>query len=266
MIALLVTTFVASLAGSLHCAGMCGGFVAFYSSAQGTQLLQRRRWGAHLAYNGARLLTYGTLGAVAGALGAAVDLAGATAVHLERTAAIIAGGVMILWGTATLLPALGVHIKPRRISDRLGRLYGRACAHLKGRPPLIRALLLGASTALLPCGWLYVFVVAAASTGTAAAGAAVMASFWLGSVPIMLGLGAGVQLLSRALGRHLPALTAIAVMALGVVALTGRLAMPRPGIDASSTPAPAATHAPVLVNSEPPCPHHQDLPPEIPHK
>ena len=29
--ALLGTVFMASLAGSLHCAGMCGGFVAFYS-------------------------------------------------------------------------------------------------------------------------------------------------------------------------------------------------------------------------------------------
>ena len=33
MITLLVTVLVASLVGSLHCVGMCGPFVAFYSGA-----------------------------------------------------------------------------------------------------------------------------------------------------------------------------------------------------------------------------------------
>ena len=86
--ALLGTVFMASLAGSLHCAGMCGGFVAFYS---GTEPGRRgRRYLAHLTYNGGRLTSYLILGALAGLLGAAVDLAGSMA-GVQRFAAIAAG-------------------------------------------------------------------------------------------------------------------------------------------------------------------------------
>ena len=41
--ALVATVFVASLLGSVHCAGMCGGFVTFYAAADPTTGL-RRDW------------------------------------------------------------------------------------------------------------------------------------------------------------------------------------------------------------------------------
>ena len=36
MTGLLLTVFAASLVGSLHCVGMCGPFVAFYSGSDGS--------------------------------------------------------------------------------------------------------------------------------------------------------------------------------------------------------------------------------------
>ena len=41
MTALLVTVLAASLVGSLHCVGMCGPFVAFYSGADGSSGVRR---------------------------------------------------------------------------------------------------------------------------------------------------------------------------------------------------------------------------------
>ena len=50
MIGWLSAVFGASLLGSLHCAGMCGGFVAFYSGADGSG--GRLRLLSHGAYSG----------------------------------------------------------------------------------------------------------------------------------------------------------------------------------------------------------------------
>ena len=64
MIEVVGAVLVASLLGSPHCAGMCGGFVCFYSTQGGGA-----RWYSHLAYNGGRLLSYLGLGLAAGLVG-----------------------------------------------------------------------------------------------------------------------------------------------------------------------------------------------------
>lgn len=68
---------------------------------------------------------------------------------------------------------------------------GGALRRLMDRPPVVRAAATGLFTTLLPCGWLYAFVVTAAGTGsgTPLHGAALMAVFWLGTLPMMLTVG-----------------------------------------------------------------------------
>ena len=66
--------------------------------------------------------------------------------------------------------------------------------------PLPRALSTGLLTAFLPCGWLYLFALKAAETGSPLRGALFMIAFWLGSVPALVLVGAGVQTLARLLG------------------------------------------------------------------
>ena len=77
MTPLLATVFAASLVGSMHCIGMCGPFVAFYSGADGSA--GARRLLSHAAYSGGRLLTYVIFGLAAGAIGAVLDVAGSLA-------------------------------------------------------------------------------------------------------------------------------------------------------------------------------------------
>jgi sulfite exporter TauE/SafE len=208
---------VASLLGSPHCAGMCGGFVAFYTG----QSTDGPTWPAHFAYNAGRFLSYVTLGAIAGALGAGINQIGAAA-GIARAAAIGAGLLMVGWGIATLLISRGV-----RVPLVSGRLLGRVSQHLIGRlgghPPAARALLLGLFTTLLPCGWLYAFVATAAGTGSVAGGSLAMAAFWLGTVPMMAGLGLAGQRIFGPLRRHLPAITAAALVIIGLLMVTGRM-------------------------------------------
>lgn len=221
MTALLVTVFVASLLGSLHCAGMCGPFcaVAVTGGAGGGEA-----WLRHGAYHAARLLTYALLGAAAGALGALLNLA-STLAGVQPIALALAGGLMVLIGITEVarlngwrLPLVGSVQLPapaRRLLQR-GQQYA---SRQRGVP---RALMIGLMTTLLPCGWLYAFLVTAAGSGGAFQGAAVMTVFWSGTVPVLLSLGVGVRRLASLLGQRLPMVTALSLIVVGCVTLSSR--------------------------------------------
>jgi sulfite exporter TauE/SafE len=220
MAPLLLTVFVASLVGSLHCIGMCGPFVAFYSGADSSG--GARRLLSHAAYSGGRLLTYAVFGVAAGAVGAALDVAGSLA-GLQRIAAILAGITMIAWGILALLQIRGVRIFRHGSGDgRIARSLRRGFSLVSDKPPMIRAAVVGLLSGFLPCGWLWAFVVTAAGTGNWAKGALVMVAFWAGTVPALLGVGLGAQLLSAPLRRHVPVITAVLLVCLGLYAILGR--------------------------------------------
>lgn len=222
MSVLIATVLGASLLGSAHCAGMCGGFVAFYAgAAPGPRRWPRRL--AHLAYNGGRLGVYAALGAAAGTLGAALDTTGGVLLGIQRTAAIVSGVLIILWGARTLLEALGARVPRLGAPAGLRALAGRGIGAVATAPPPVRALVVGLATGLLPCGWLYVFLATAAGTGSAWSGAALMAVFWAGTLPAMLSLGLGLQALAGPLRRHVPVVCAIAMIVVGLLAIGGRL-------------------------------------------
>ena len=90
------------------------------------------------------------------------------------------------------------------------------------RPPVVKAATVGLLSGVLPCGWLWAFVVTAAGTGSALGGVAVMTAFWAGTVPVLLALGLGAQLAGVPLRRHIPAVTAVILVALGLYAIIGR--------------------------------------------
>lgn len=223
---LALAVLVASLVGSPHCAAMCGGFVCFYAGGG--------RWGGgrsaglatHVAYNGGRMVSYVALGALAGAAGAGLDAAGRLA-GVSRLAAVVAGALMVGWGTARLAALGGVRLAvpgaPAAFRDAARRALGALLRRTGGAPPVARAAATGLLTTLLPCGWLYAFVVTAAAAGSAAGGALVMLAFWAGTVPMMAAVGIGVQRLSGPLAHRLPVASAVLVVALGLLSIAGRL-------------------------------------------
>ena len=241
----------AGLFGSAHCIGMCGGLVAVASDgANGA----RQRIQVQLGYQLARLTSYVTLGVVAGSLGRALDLAGQAA-GLGKAAAVLAGVTMSLWGMAAMLNAVGVALHmprlrtmPAFLSSWLGRV--------RQRPPLLRAVLLGGASALLPCGFLYAFALAGAATGSALGGASVMAALWLGNLPALLGFGLVLAGALSRVRRHIPLLSAACVFALGLLTLDSRLNLPAFAVSAitgSKVANPADAHAPMPAD----CPCHR---------
>jgi sulfite exporter TauE/SafE len=216
--------------------------------------------GVHIAYHGGRLVTYALLGLGAGWLGAAVDLAG-TAAGLQRTATAMAGGIIVAWGAVALAQSFDVPLRAPRLMAKLTAGISavwarplRAIGRLQHRPPLVRASLIGLCSTLLPCGWLYAFAVAAAGTGSPTWGMAVMATFWVGTLPVMVGLGIGAQALGGRLRRHIPRLSAVALLLVGLLGLLGK-AGPRSGGGHSG----GAT-----VDEQPPCHSTAATPPGVP--
>lgn len=216
----LLPVISAAMLGSLHCVGMCGGLIA----VAGQDVTSgRQRLLVQASYQGARLLSYVSLGALAGLIGRAIDVAG-EASGIGKTAAIVAGASMTLGGLLAMLEAAGTRFR----LPQLGRLPRSFTALLArpGRPPLMRAALLGGASALLPCGFLYAFALAGAATGSPLGGALVMTALWLGNLPALLGFGLLLSTALARLRRHLPLFSAASVFVLGLLTLSARANVP----------------------------------------
>ena len=220
MTGLIAAVFLASVLGSLHCAGMCGAFVAFAVSGA-EDATRGRRAMLNAAYQGGRLITYVVLGAAAGSVGALLDL-GAALAGISRAAMVLAGAVMVLFGVIAVMHAMGRRTLRMPVPGFMQKLLSAGHRAAMSLTPLRRALVIGLLTTLLPCGWLYAFAAAAAGTASPGFGALTMAVFWLGTLPVMVSLGVGVQQLTGRLGRRLPHVTAVLLIAVGLWTLIGR--------------------------------------------
>jgi len=197
---------LAGLAGSVHCVGMCGGFVCVMGKdPRGAAATLRR----HLIYNLGRVTTYCFLGAVAGTLG--LLLVGhhgeATTVSLaQRALAVLSGLLMLYIGLQFFGFFRGTRWRPLGFgADHL--VF--ALRQLVKAPGAGAPLALGALNGFLPCPLVYAFLAQAASAGGPLPGFLAMAAFGLGTFPAMLAMG-GIGLWLR------PALVRSAAPALAV--------------------------------------------------
>jgi len=228
-IAVWVGVLGASFAGSPHCAAMCGGFVTFAASSKMSQA------GYHLG----RLATYALLGSIAGAIGGGVESA-SRALGLGQIAPLVAGALMVAFGIASLVRSPTAHFR-LPFTQALARIILR----LERAPRHARAFVVGLSTTLIPCGWLYAFAIAAGGTQSAAKGALLMAVFWLGTVPVLAGMGLLMKRLWRPLERYRPKISAIALVVLGLLSIAGRMPTPASSISSASTTANSISKEPI---------------------
>jgi sulfite exporter TauE/SafE len=209
MIAMLPAIALGSLLGSIHCVAMCGPLVGLHGGARTIRLA--------LVHALGRLTTYALLGTLAGLVGRAIDLAGDLGT-VQRAASLVAGAVVVGWGLYQLAIARGW----RRPASAPGTTaFTSGLVRIRTRRAVARTWLVGVLTGFLPCGWLWAFVVVAAGTGSALGGLLVMTVFWLGTVPAMTGVLAFGGPVIDWLRRRLPAVTAVAMIVLGL----GTLAM-----------------------------------------
>ena len=172
--------FAFGVVNSLHCAGMCGPVAAFFLDAPR----------AAIGYHAARTIAYTGIGAAAGSVGIVVG-----ADRWGHGGAWLA----IVLALALVLFAAGLDKHLGRIPGA-GRLVSSAVQRTRGLSPHWRAATLGALTPLLPCGLLYAAVSAALVAGGPSAGAASMAGFALGLLPLLAFTQANLGWLHRRFG------------------------------------------------------------------
>jgi len=247
MIGLVATVFIASLLGSLHCAGMCGAFLAL--AVCGTECTKTQARRAHASYHLGRLVSYTLFGVIAGVLGQSFDFA-ATFAGVQGAAAGVAAGSMILFGLLMLVRTLGTRLPRVPVPVAWTALAGRMHRLALDQPPAMRAVLIGVFTVLLPCGWLWAFALVAAGTASAWSGALVMAVFWLGTLPMLVAMGTSLRAVGGWMGRRMPVFASIALVLAGVATLAMRVAItPRLSNLRLDMPAISTTSSQGIVSS-----------------
>jgi sulfite exporter TauE/SafE len=220
--------FVVGLLGSVHCGAMCGGIVSALSLAPlrmpafpvpvRTVAPMRASLANVGAYNLGRIASYMVAGGLAGAAaGSARSLAGLPMLQ--------AGGY---WLANLMLIALGLYLMDawRGLAwlEQGGRALWRHVQPMMRRvgPPDTPAKMIatGFLWGWLPCGMVYSALVTAMLSGSAVSGAQVMFAFGLGTLPMLLALGAaGARLRSFLAQRAVRTASGLLVLGFGVLGI-----------------------------------------------
>ena len=134
---------------------------------------------SRLLYNIGRVITYVILGALCGVFGGIISAAGFQQGLSIAMGVLIALGVLI--PSRITNPILSSGLTGRLMQAPMG-LWRKLFAS-KGHTTLFT---IGLLNGLLPCGFVYIGLAAAAATGTPGSAALYMAMFGLGTVPVML--------------------------------------------------------------------------------
>lgn len=168
------TALLLGLAGSLHCAGMCGPLaLALPAPARSTLSFVAGR----TAYNFGRITTYSLLGLLFGSIGKTLLLAG-----VQRWLSILLGVALLagLFSSRRLALAKPVSALVNRVRSGM--------SHFLRQRSLISLAALGLLNGLLPCGLVYVAAAGATTTGSLSGGALYMLVFGLGTLPLMMAI------------------------------------------------------------------------------
>ncbi|MGA9033508.1 MAG: sulfite exporter TauE/SafE family protein [Sulfuricaulis sp.] len=193
----LVSAFLVGLLGSTHCLGMCGGIVGALTLGLHDDIRRSpvRLFPYLAAYNIGRIASYAIAGALLGALSAKA-LSLAPPAQVRWIVKLVTGGFMIALGLylAGWWPGLAA----------LERLGGKLWVRIEpfGRRFLpvdhpLKALALGLVWGWLPCGLVYSALAWSLASGDAVQGAALMLAFGLGTLPMLLAMGATARWLGH---------------------------------------------------------------------
>ena len=188
-----------------HCIGMCGSFVVSYTNSAHSK---PRQILAHLSYGLGKVVSYTTIGAGFGLLGATI----AITPQIRGIAAIAASLFLVIYG----LRMLDVFDFLRRFVLRLPNSITHELTDgmRKQRNALVTGLYSGL---LLGCGPLQAMYIMAAGTGDPQQGAMILLMFSAGTLLPLWGFGMFATLLSANAMRQLVKVSGLLVITMGVM-------------------------------------------------
>jgi sulfite exporter TauE/SafE len=172
----LLSAFLVGFLGSFHCAGMCGPIALALpvSDTSKSGIVTGR-----LLYNGGRIFTYSILGALAGLIGHTIAMAG-----FQKMLSISSGVLIILIASGALFYSRikflnGIILRYTSvIKNEFRKLFGQRSWRT--------LFMIGIVNGLLPCGFVYLALAAAAASGNISGSVSYMCLFGLGTLPMML--------------------------------------------------------------------------------
>jgi sulfite exporter TauE/SafE len=171
------SAFTLGFLGSLHCLGMCGPIamaLPLSTNEKRTVVLQS------ILYNFGRVSTYTIMGLVMGLLGWGILIAG-----YQKILSISLGIALIL--SAIFSYSLEKKLFGLTIFQRFFNRIKTRLANLLKFNSASNAYKIGLVNGILPCGLVYIALAGALASGNSVTGAAYMALFGLGTMPMMLG-------------------------------------------------------------------------------
>ena len=206
----LVPVLLIGLLGSIHCVGMCGGFVfaLAQSSSRRFRFLQKQS-----AYYAGKTVTYAFLGSIVGALGQAL---GALFSNIQTALSISLGIVLVMIG----LGLLGILKQGRNsLMMRPWKTIAAAMGKLLGTESHSAPFALGLINGLLPCGLVYAALALAAASGSIQQGAIIMGVFGLSTIPALFVTATAGMLLKPAWRQRINIVSGCVIIVLGLLTM-----------------------------------------------
>ena len=176
-------------------------------------------------YHLGRGLAYLLLGGIAGAIGA-FSFSQRFSPTLSLVVGIFLGLLFLITGLASFR-----HSQNLQGPSWLKSLALPILGPIKNLPATssLKPFLLGLGSALLPCGWLYGFVLLAASTQSTLKGALLLFIFWLGGLPLLSMTPWLFRKATKPFQEKMPRLISILLVLMGLWTLADKLSPLFPG-------------------------------------
>lgn len=202
---IIIAAFLAGLAGSVHCVGMCGPLAL---SLPFNRFSASSKWVAIMLYNVGRVIAYSLIGLLVGLVGRGINWFG-----LTQIISILLGSIILI---SLIAPKL---IKPSGINfpSWINKYPIYALQVLVKKQQVGWMFLVGLMNGFLPCGLIYMAVATALVAGTVGNAVLFMMAFGLGTIPAMILLVAVAQKISLVKRARLQKIIPFVTLLIGLV-------------------------------------------------
>nr|NIQ15424.1 hypothetical protein [Candidatus Dadabacteria bacterium] len=140
--------------------------------------LKKNKYSLHL-YNSGRLISYLSLGVLGGFLGSKfLDF---NYSYISLAATVIISTFYMFFGYQLLVHKT-LHLN---LVKFFNFNYFKIANSISGKNKYAKSLTIGIINGLIPCGWVYIFLMGAISTKNIVLGATIMFFFWVGTLPAL---------------------------------------------------------------------------------
>ncbi|WP_291777301.1 sulfite exporter TauE/SafE family protein [Cecembia sp.] len=198
------TAFLLGFLGSFHCLGMCGPIALAVSAKDNSPFLKNK-----IFYNLGRTLTYSAMGGLIGLVGFSFSLAG-----VQQWVSILMGVLILLMAffykqSERWITQSGVFGSLHRLKSSLGKYLKKG-----GTQAFFASGLLNG---LLPCGMVYIALIASLALQSPLEGALYMMFFGLGTIPMLIGVMLTGKILSLPIRNKLTNAMPYVAMFIGIL-------------------------------------------------